>query len=77
MKNTKENTVVEVQDNGLKIVLFDGSKWSINADDSTKTAQWYPTQRIIIEESDNDKYPFTLMNLDTFPVDQVGAARIY
>jgi hypothetical protein len=77
MKNTQENTVVEVRDNGRKIVLFDGSKWSVSEGDSVKTALWYPTQRIIIEESDNDTYPFTLINLDTFPVDQVGASRMY
>jgi len=71
-----ENTVVEVRKDGLEIKLFDGSNWSINPDDSAKTAEWYPSQRIIIEKSDNERYPFVIINLDTFPQDQVGAARI-
>ena len=76
MDNGLENTVVEVRKNGLEVKLFDGSHWSINPDDSTKTAEWYPSQRIIIEKSANERYPFVIINLDTFPQDQVGAARI-
>jgi hypothetical protein len=76
MDNGLENTVVEVRKNGLEVKLFDGSNWSINPDDSVKTAEWYPSQRIIIEKSDNERYPFVIINLDTFPQDQVGAARI-
>jgi len=76
MDNGLENTVVEVRKNGLEVKLFDGSNWSINPDDSAKTAEWYPSQRIIIEKSDNERYPFVIINLDTFPQDQVGAARI-
>ena len=71
-----ENTVVEIRKNGLEVKLFDGSNWSINPDDSAKTAEWYPSQRIIIEKSDNERYPFVIINLDTFPQDQVGVARI-
>ena len=71
-----ENTVVEVRKNGLEVKLFDGSNWSINPDDSAKTAEWYPSQRIIIQKSDNERYPFVIINLDTFPQDQVGAAHI-
>ena len=71
-----ENTVVEVRKNGLEVELFDGSDWSINPDDSAKTAEWYPSQRIIVQKSDNEKYPYVLINLDTFPQDQVAAVLI-
>ncbi len=71
-----ENTVVDVRKNGLEVELFDRSTWSINPDDSAKTAEWYPSQRIIVEKSDNERYPFVIINLDTFPQDRVGAALI-
>ena len=71
-----ENTVVDVRRNGLEVELFDGSDWSINPDDAAKTAEWYPSQRIIVQKSDNEKYPYVLINLDTFPQDQVAAVLI-
>ena len=71
-----ENTVVDVRRNGLEVELFDGSDWSINPDDSAKTVEWYPSQRIIVQKSDNENYPYILINLDTFPQDQVAAVLI-
>ena len=76
MDSGLENTVVDVRKNGLEVKLFDGSTLSINPDDSAKTAEWYPSQRIIIQKADNEKYPFVLINLDTFPQDQVAAVLI-
>ena len=71
-----ENTVAEVRRNGLEVELFDGSDWSINPDDSAKTVEWYPSQRILVQRTDNEKYPYILINLDTFPQDQVAAVLI-
>ena len=76
MDSGLENTVVDVRRNGLEVELFDGSDWSINPDDSAKTVEWYPSQRIIVQKSDNENYPYILINLDTFPQDQVAAVLI-
>ena len=68
-----ETSVLEVKNNGLTVHLMDGSRWSVNSGDSTKTALWYPSQRISIEETNEG---FILTNLDTAIPDKVLVSRI-
>ena len=34
---------IEIKDDGLVVVLEDGSRWAISPGDNTKTLTWYPT----------------------------------
>lgn len=70
-----ETSVMKIHKDGLEISRMDGSKWRIiHVGDMTKTIIWYPTQRIKIEESEDDKYILT--NLDTAAPDEIEASRI-
>ena len=71
-----ETSVLEVKNDGLKVHLMAGSKWSISPGDISKTIIWYPTQRIVVEESHDDIYTHFLTNLDTAAPDKVKATRI-
>ena len=71
-----ETSVLEVKDDGLKVHFMDGSSWSINLGDITKTILWYSTQRIVVEHSEDDVYSYTLTNIDTVDPDKVKASRI-
>lgn len=71
-----QTSVLEVKKDGLEVILMDGSSWSINTGDSTKTSLWYPTQRIEIEKSDSELYPYILINLDTYGPDKAKASQI-
>jgi len=68
-----ETSVLEVNKDGLEVSLMDGSNWSINPGDSTKTICWYATQRIKIEKSGGATY---LVNLDTAAPDKAKASRL-
>ena len=68
-----ESSVLEIRNDGTEVRLADGSKWSVTPGDSTKTGLWYATQRIKIEKSAHNLYPYVLINLDTAPPDKVGA----
>lgn len=70
-----ETSVMKIHKDGLEISLMNGSKWRIvHIGDMTKTIIWYPTQRIKIEESEDNKYILT--NLDTAAPDKIEASRI-
>lgn len=70
-------SVMEVRNGGLNVVLSDLSEWDINPGDSTKTACWYSTQRIILEKSETDSfYSYVLTNLDTATPDKARARKI-
>jgi len=69
-----ETSILEIKEDGFEVSLMDGSNWSVNPGDSTKTICWYPTQRIKIKE--NSDGTFTLTNLDTAAPDKVRASRI-
>jgi hypothetical protein len=71
-----ETSVLEIKNNGLEVHLMNGSRWSVNVGDISKSITWYPTQRILIEESEDDIYPYILTNLDTFAPDKIRVSRI-
>ena len=70
-------TILEITEYGEEVTLMDGSKWTINPGDTSKTSIWYPTQRIKIEENKNDIYSHTLINLDTAAPDKAKASRVF
>jgi len=75
--DSKEYSILKVTKNGLKVTLFDGSRWQINEGDSTMSICWYPTMRVCISEDLDDKlYPYRLTNIDTSSPDVVKARRI-
>ena len=69
-----ESTIKEIGEDGLEISLMNGSLWLANIGDSTKSALWYSTQRIKIEE--NSKGEYTLINLDTAEPDKIRVSRL-
>ena len=71
-----ETSVLEVKNDGLEVILVDGSRWSIDPGDSTKTILWYATQRIVVNQSSDDIYPYVLTNVDTVAPDKAKASRI-
>lgn len=61
----EELSVLRRSNNGQTVTLSDGSRWRVSVGDVTKTLLWYPTQRIVVENSDDIVYPYELRNLDT------------
>lgn len=57
--------VMQVSKDGKALKLSDGTHWQVHAGDTTKTISWYPTQHVLVEESGDPEYPYTLRNLDT------------
>ena len=69
--------VQEITELGQEVVLMDGSEWSINPSDTSRTCCWYPTQRIVVEEVDNGRFfNHILTNLDTSEPDRALARRV-
>jgi len=74
--DSREYSIRRVTRDGLTVTLSDGSRWSINVGDCTKTSCWYPTMRVSVAEEPEDQiYPYRLANLDTFRPDVVRAQR--
>jgi len=70
-----ETNVMKVHKDGVEVSLMNGSKWRVvHIGDITRTIIWYPTQRIIIEELEDNKYLMT--NLDTAAPDKIEVSRI-
>lgn len=64
--------VEAVHEDGLHLLLSDGSSWDIEPGPSTKVLLWYPSQRVTVEQAeDTDSYLIT--NLDTSEPDRVDA----
>ena len=68
-----ETTVKEIKDDGLIVELMDGSVWMIEPTDAGKTAYWFVSQRVKVEESEDGSYSLT--NLDTAEPYKVQASR--
>ena len=70
-----ESTIQKISKDGLQISLMNGSLWRLaNIGDITKSALWYPTQRIKIEENGEGEY--SLINLDTSEPDEIRVSRV-
>jgi hypothetical protein len=67
----QEFNIQYVHEDGLHIVLSDGSSWDIPPGPSTKVVLWYAPQRITMENGKNGGYILT--NLDTSGPDRVPA----
>lgn len=67
----EQHLVRKVGEMGLRVTLDDGSVWEVRHGDSSKTALWYPTQRIIVKAADDESYPYRLKNLDTYQEEEV------
>lgn len=66
-----EHHIVHVRKSGTVLQLDDGSQWDILPGDSTLAVCWYETQRVVVEESNNDLYTYNLTNLDTSTPDVI------
>jgi len=66
-----EHHIVRVRKYGTVLQLDDGSQWDIPPGDSTIAVCWYESQRVVVEESDNDLYPYKVTNLDTSTPDVI------
>jgi hypothetical protein len=62
-----------VGDDGNIIKLEDGSVWKINPVDTAYTAIWIPATDILVKESDNPSYPYSLINKDD---DETAEAKL-
>jgi hypothetical protein len=51
--------------NGSMLVLSDGSRWDINPDDQKKTSLWMTPMEIQVKPSNNQTYPYMLVNMQT------------
>ena len=71
----QELHILEVREDGMVVHLDDGSRWNVSVGDNTKAVCWYPTMRVVVEETGSALYPFTLTNLDTAGPDVVRASR--
>jgi hypothetical protein len=51
--------------NGGVLVLSDGTRWEINPQDQSKTSLWMTPMEIEVKPSDNQSYPYMLVNMQT------------
>jgi hypothetical protein len=68
-----EHHIANVRKYGMVVRLDDGSEWDVPPGDSTIAACWYETQRVVVEESEHDLYPYKLTNLNTSTPDVIKA----
>jgi len=60
-----EQMLMDIVNDGEKLVLMDGSEWMINPGDMPTVCTWIPTVTIKIEETDNnDMFSYKLTNLN-------------
>ena len=71
-----KTTVKKIHKDGIEISLMNGSKWRLkNIGDLTKTVLWYPTQRIEVNEYENDIFTLSNLNSST-PDEEIPVLRI-
>jgi hypothetical protein len=71
-KLEEELCVMAVHEDGMHVLLEDGSSWDIQPGPSTKVVLWTPSQRVTIERVDEGG-GYMLTNLDTSSPDRVPA----
>ncbi|XSG83187.1 MAG: hypothetical protein ACPW61_05255 [Methyloligella sp. ZOD6] len=54
-----ENTLAEVQDDGLLLLTLDGSTWRVSVGENTRSILWLPTDPVLIEKLKDDSYRIT------------------
>lgn len=69
----EELHIIAVHEDGIHILLEDGSSWDIPPGPSTEVVLWYPAQRVTIEKED-ESGGYILTNLDTSGPDRVPAS---
>lgn len=63
MTDTIRLMLIDVQDDGLRVALENGSKWRINPIDSKAVRKWIPTTMLRVERaSECSKFPYELVN---------------
>lgn len=76
MISKEERSIMEFDKDKLTITLDDNSKWLIHIADIRKVKFWVPTDRILIDETDDGIYHYKLINLDTVEPNVIRALRI-
>lgn len=69
----EELHITDVHEDGMHVLLDDGSSWDIQPGPSTKVVLWYSSQRVTIKE-DDESAEYILTNLDTSGPDRVPAS---
>jgi hypothetical protein len=72
MSSNSEHAIVAVHEDGLHLLLDDGSSWDISPGPSTKVVLWYETQHIRVEAGE-ESGDYWLTNLSTSELDRVKA----
>ena len=68
----EEFHIMAVHEDGMHVLLEDGSSWDIRPGPSTKVVLWRPSQRVMIEKVDRAS-GYMLTNLDTNSDERVPA----
>lgn len=55
----KENTFLEHEEEGLVLVMLDGTRWRVAAGEHTKSLTWIPTDNVTIEDVGDGSYVIT------------------
>jgi len=61
----QEYSIAKISKDLMRVTLNNGATYSVNVGDISKTACWYPTQRIVVKEISDSIKGYTLTNLDT------------
>ncbi len=54
-----ENTLFEIQEDGLLLIMLDGTKWRVSDGENTKSITWLPIDAVVIEERRDGSYLIT------------------
>ena len=60
---------------GGAVALADGSRWEVREADRREALIWRPASRVIVVESNDDAWPYTLINLDTHNAETLRVRR--
>lgn len=62
--DSRNHTVREISDGGLKVSLEDGSAWEVYEGFASRAAAWEMGDLIAVKASTDDLYPYLLINVN-------------
>lgn len=57
--------LAEIRDNGLTVVLTNGSRWEVTLEASVNLRLWQPAVEVFVEVRDKSEFPWALINMET------------
>jgi hypothetical protein len=63
--DSRNHTVQEISDGGLRVLLEDGSAWEVYEGFASRAEKWEVGDLIAVKPSTDDLYPYLLINVNS------------